>query len=198
MKQKHGGYAFLSVLAAAFILSLALPGADAQYAASALVILLVAVKDAAALTKLGGLKFWLFPLAFALLSPLVAGEPGMTVMGRAYSKAQLDINALFLLHAYCFVIAGAYYGRNYTLSDTVELGRRLGLKTLGLRAAMAVCAAKKLELMIAETARTYARTRPSKADKLRGFPVLAGAVIRNTVIIAEELSVLLYIRKIEL
>jgi len=52
--------------------------------------------------------------------------------------------------------------------------------------------------MITETSRTYARTRPSKTDKLRGFSVLAGAVIRNTVIIAEELSILLYIRKIEL
>lgn len=189
---------FLAALLGAFALSLAWPGAKAQCLFSGALIALVAARDARALLKLGRLKFWLFPLAFVLLSPFMAGTPDTLVYQKAYSVSQLLTNLRFMLHAYCLVILLAYFGRNYSLAEIVELGQRLGLKTLGLRVALAVCAAKKLELMIAETCRVYIRTRPATTERLAHFPVLAGAVLRNTVIIAEEISVLLFIRKIEL
>lgn len=189
---------FLAAMLGAFALSLVWPGGQAQCLFSGTLIALVALRDARALLKLGGLKFWLFPLAFVVLSPFMAGTPDTLVYGKNYSAAQLLVNSLFVLHAYCLVILLAYFGRNYSLSEIVELGQGLGLKTLGLRVALAVCAAKKLELMITETCRVYIRTRPTTAERLKHAPVLAGAIIRNTVIIAEEISVLLFIRKIEL
>ncbi|MDD4004979.1 MAG: hypothetical protein PHW69_07225 [Elusimicrobiaceae bacterium] len=198
MPDRNFKAAFLATALGAFAMSLLWPGAAAQCVLSAILVMLIALRDPRALTQTGSLKFWLFPLAFVLLSPFMAGEPDLNVFGLAYSKTQLDTNALFIVHAYCFVIMGAYYGRNHTLSETVELGRKLGLKTLGLRLALAICATKKLELMTGETFRTYARTRPGKRERLLDFAVLAGAVIRNTVLIAEDIAVLLFIRKIEL
>ncbi|MFA6582882.1 MAG: hypothetical protein WCS77_01180 [Elusimicrobiaceae bacterium] len=186
---------YLAVLAAVFLLSLCLPWA---WTLGGLLVALIAFKDPAALRKIGGLGFWAFPTLFVLLSPFMAGEPDRAVLTLPYSMPQLRINMSFLMHAYCFTVLMSYFGRNYTLAETAGLGEKLGLKKTGLKTAIALCSAKKLRRMIIETARTYARTRPAKTDKAKDLHILLGAIIRNTALTAEEISVLFYIRKIEL
>jgi hypothetical protein len=158
---------------------------------------IVALHDRRALAAFGSLKLWLFPLAFIALSPFCMGEKRHVFLGMHYSLEQLAKGALFLFHAYCFVVFVAYVSRAFSLQELVRMAERVGIPQMGLRVALGMSSAKILSRMVSETYETYRMTRPGWLARLRECHILLGAIVRNAVLVAERISILFYIRNVK-
>jgi len=186
----------LSAVLAVFALSLFLPPGLFQAAVGLVVVVLVAVQDFGALRAVGRLRFWFFPGIFFALAPLWVGHPDMEVWGRSYSRSQLGQGAAFLWHAYVFTALVALLSRRVSARMAAAWAEKCGLRSFGLRLALALIALKLLRRMLAETIGVYRRQRPGIAGFLKDLPVLAGAVTGNCARLAENIAILFYIRGI--
>jgi hypothetical protein len=189
---KKAAIAFAS---ACFAASLFARDIRVRVAAGACLLLVAALSDRRALAAFGSWKLWILPLLFILLSPFWTGG-GDAAGGGAYSAGRLKRGAVFLFHAYCFVVFGAYISRAFTLNGAMRAAGRLGAEDMGLRVALGPATAKMLGLMVRETYGTYRMTRPSLFAAARECHILLGAIARNTALVAERISILFFIRGI--
>lgn len=190
---KKAGLAFASVC---FAVSLVAWDARVRLAAGGGVLLVAALRDRRSLTAFGSWKLWLFPVAFILLSPFFLGDRPTPLWGLPYSLGQLKKGMVFLFHAYCFVVFGAFLSRAFSLRGVTRAVERIGVADMGLRVALGPAAAKMVGLMVRETYGTYRMERPSLFSAARECPILLGAIARNTALIAERISILFYIRNV--
>ncbi|HOE26433.1 MAG: hypothetical protein IT574_03630 [Candidatus Aureabacteria bacterium] len=176
--------------------SLLAADARVRLATGGLLILAAAFADRRSLTAFGSWKLWLFPLLFIVASPLFLGEPRTSLLGLPYSPEQLGRGALFLFHAYCFVVFGALVSGAFSLREVMRASERLGMGGVGLRVALGPAAAKIVSRMVRETWATYRMERPSLLPAARDCLILFGAIARNTALIAERISILFYLRNV--
>jgi hypothetical protein len=179
---------------AGFVVSLFLSPGPLQAAIGVSIVALVGAQDLGALGALGGPRLWAGPILFFALSPFIVGRPDVLVSGRAYSLAQLKEGAAFLLHAYAFTALAALLSRTVSANQAAAWAEGVGMRSLGLRLALALITLKLLSRMLEETFAQYRRQRPRAALFLRDLPVLAGAVTGNCVRLAENIAILFYIR----
>lgn len=167
-------------------------------AAGLLMLAVVALRDRRALTAFGSFKLWTFPLLFIVLSPFCMGVKRCVFLGLRYSPEQFEKGALFLFHAYCFVVFGACVSRAFALQEVVKVAERIGIPQMGLRVALGMSSAKMLSRMVSETYETYRMTRPGWIAGLRECHILLGAIVRNAILVAEQISILFYIRNVRI
>ena len=192
---KRAAVAFASVCFAASLLA---GDARLRLAAGGCVLLVAALCDRRSLTAFGSWKLWIFPLLFILLSPFCIGDAGAFPWGVPYSLGQLKRGAVFLFHAYCFVVFGAFLSRAFSLRGVMRAVERVGVADMGLRVALGPAAAKMVSLMVRETYGTYRMERPSLLSAARECPILLGAIARNTALVAERISILFFIRNVRI
>lgn len=170
----------------------------AQAGAGAGVLVLLALQDFGAVRCAGRWRFWAFPVLFFGLGPFFVGSPDAQILGRGYCLARAAAGLSFLLHAYVFTVLVAVVSRNASAEQVVSLAQRWGLRGFGLRLALALIAVKLNERMVVETFGHYRRQRPGTARFLRDLPVLAGAIMGNCARMAENISILFYIRGVRI
>ncbi len=190
--------AILILAAGCFFFSLLARGERLSCAAGLLTLAIVALHDRRALAAFGSFKLWIFPLMFIVLSPFCMGDKRYVLWGMRYSPEQLKQGALFLFHAYCFVVFGAYVSRAFALQEVVRISERIGIPQMGLRVALGMSAAKILSRMVSETYETYRMTRPGWIASMRECHILLGAIVRNAILVAEQISILFYIRNVKI
>ena len=190
-KKTAFAFAFCAFLAALF------SGGKIQAVFLAAALFSLGLKDAGSL-RAGSFRFWIFPALFAALSPFFIGEKNSAIAGMAYSTAQLKTGGIFLLHAYGFSALAVFAARNFSTGEVVAFGEKIGLKTLGLRIALAAAAARILRRTVLETWQTYRLGRPQLKKVFSDSGVLAGAMARNTALAAENIAVLLHIRNVKI
>ena len=188
----------LLLAAGCFLVSLLGRGERISCAAGLLMLIIVALHDRKALVAFGSFRLWLFPMMFIALSPFCMGEQHQVFRGGHYSPEQLKKGALFLFHAYCFVVFGAYISRAFSLQEVVGIAERIGVPQMGLRIALGMGATKILSRMVRETYTTYRMTRPGYLSAVREAHILLGAIVRNTMLVAEQISILFYIRNVRI
>jgi len=181
-----------------FSAALVLRPGTIQVLANVLVLLLLSARDFRVLWNVGRARFWIFPILFFVLSPFFIGVRDGALLGAGYSFSQLRLGMIFLLHAYTFVVWIAFVAGRYSSQDILRAAEAAGWPSLGLRIALALMAAKKIRKMLSEMRQMYRSDRPGWGKALRGFPILAGAVVRNSSRLAEEISILFYIRNVRL
>lgn len=183
--------AFLAFLAALFA-----GAGPAQEGACLLTLLLCACADAGVLRSCARPRWWIFPILFALLTPLLVGAKGLSILGRPYSGSQLRAGLGFLLQAYAFTVFAATVSRTYSARQVVSAFERAGLRSVGLRLALAAAATRGLDRMLRESYESYRLDRPGTWPALRDAPLLFAALARGAERAAEELSILLYLRNV--
>jgi hypothetical protein len=190
---KKIAFVFASVC---FGVSLLAADVGVRLSAGGMLILVAALADRRSLAAFGSWRLWLFPLLFIVASPLLLGERRASLLGLPYSPEQLGRGALFLFHAYCFVVFGALVAGAFSLREVMRASERLGMGGMGLRVALGPAAAKIVSRMVRETYATYRMERPSLHSAARECPILFGAIARNTALIAERISILFYLRNV--
>lgn len=190
--------AVLTLVVGCFLLSIFASDERLSCAAGLLMLAIIALHDRRALTAFGSFRLWIFPLTFIVLSPLCMGDRRCILWGLRYSPEQIEKGALFLFHAYCFVVFGAYVSRAFAIQEVVRIAERIGIPQMGLKVALGMGAAKILSRMVSETHATYRMTRPGWAAGIRECHILLGAIVRNAILVAERISILFYIRNVKI
>jgi len=181
-----------------FLISLLGRGERISCVAGLLMLIIVALHDRNALVAFGSFRLWLFPVMYIALSPFCMGEQHQIFRGVHYSPEQLKRGVLFLFHAYCFLVLGTYISRASSIQEVVGIAERIGVPQMGLRIALGMSAAKILSRMVRETYTTYRMTRPGYLSAVRESHMLLGAIVRNTTLVAERISILFYIRNVRI
>jgi len=189
---------YMALIAPVFILSLFAGPGKVQALFCVVVIAAVLTADPAALLEFGSLRLWVFPALFFALAPFMSGVRDGSLFGLKYSFDQLGLGMGFLLHAYAFTVFAAYASRKYSAREIIRAAEKIGMRSAGIRAALASSAVKKLKIMMEDTYSFYRLKRPGVYSSLRDLPVLFSAVIRNAAVIAREISVLFYIRNVRI
>lgn len=166
------------------------------FAAGCLLLAAVALRDRPSLMAFRPYKLWIFPVLFVALSPLFIGEQQTAVEGLGVSHGHLRKGMMFLFHVYCFVVFGTFLVRAFSLEETMRIAERVGMENMGLRIALGGAAAKILSLMVRETYGAYRMTRPTFLSAARESPILFGAIIRNSALVAERITILFHVRGI--
>ena len=173
-----------------FAASLLLPTGGWQLCADACALAALSLCDWCALFNAGSLRFWLFPVLFVLLVPLLSAEG---FGWRHYSIPQLEGGFCLLAHAYVFAALIAFGSRNFSIREVSE-----AFPAIGLRVALALCSARLLRRMIGDTWLTYRLTRPGWREVLGELDIFLGATTRNAAATAENIAALLHLRSVRI
>ncbi|MFA5161036.1 MAG: hypothetical protein WC421_02210 [Elusimicrobiales bacterium] len=190
------GIAFKTALLL-FAAALFLPGRRWQAAADAAALLALASRDAGAL-RAGSFRFWFFPAALAAAVSFFSADADASLLGYGYSSRQMAAGAVMMFHAYVFAALARFGRRNFTMGEIVSAADRAGAGGAGLRAALALASARILKRMLAETWLHYCVSRPGKKERLLDMDIFFGAAVRNAASAAENISVLLHIRNVDI
>lgn len=169
-----------------------------KFSAGALALAVVTAKDPRSALPSVRLRFWLFPLMFAVLAPFFAGTFDSLVFNRQYASDMLYSSLGFVFHAYVFMAIVTFAGRNYSMNEIVSFAERLGFKTFGLRIALALSGMKIIRRQTLETFRQYRLTRRTWPAVMKDFDLLASATVRNCAATAERIAILFYLRGVRI
>lgn len=186
------------VLSAAFCFAASLfAGTDfVRCIAGGLLLLIVFAKDRKALMSGGSFKVWIFPMMFIVLSPFFWCGRHVFPAGIPYSLDQLEKGLLFLFHAYCFVVFASFIARAFSIQELIGAAERIGVPSIGLKVALGTASVKILSRMAGETYMTYRLARPGIPAFLRELHILFGAIMRNAALVAEQISIIFFIRNV--
>jgi hypothetical protein len=173
-----------------FVASLLLPQGGWQLGADLCVVLILASRDWRALVPAGGWRFWAFPLAFVALMPCF--NPAGVGLAH-YDIGELRGGLFILGHAYVFASLAAFGTRSFSIREIAAAS-----PAVGLRVALALCAARLLRRMIDDTWLHYRLTRPGFFAAAREMDIFIGAAIRNAAATAENMAALLHLRSVEI
>lgn len=164
----------------------------------AIILLFILLKNRKVFLNYARIRFWIFPLLFFCLGPFLIGKPETSVFGVPYSLEQLRTGMVFLLNVFVFASLAAFISGFYSMKEIVAVFESMGIRSFGLRTALAMSAVSMLKYTVLEMWLTYRALKPSLQESIIGFPVFFGAVLRNSARMAENISILFFIRNVKL